>query len=364
MTIRSSWIRRLAVLALAVATGCSRSSGGEGDRVVRIASVLPLTGAAAELGGDMRRGQELAAERLNDSVKGGGRIELVFEDSKSNPAEGTRAVQSLLARGHRLFVVPLSTVGMAAKPLLIGGGALGFLDASHPDLTLPPHPLMFRHSQTASQEARLLIPTAARVPNATRIIVFYLNDEYGRSFWETVKSLGSSLEVAEAPFEATTDVRSVVQRTGLAQGSGVVPVVVGVGRPMGSMIQTMREQGYTGPIFASIGYVATGARAMAGDARGEIVYTDLGWTSNEATTWMTAQYRSRHGRDAPAAAVIEFQTVMLLGEAARRSGSNEPAEIAQEVVLLAPEIIGTRSTPANDILPQVVLRREGSNDAP
>jgi len=124
----------LGLTAVIIFTAC-RSSGTKAD-VVRIASVLPLTGPAAELGQDMKRAHELAAEYANSRPDTKRQVQIVFEDSKSVPTEGTKAVQSLLAGGHRLFIVPLSTVAMAVRPTLIENKSLAFLDAAHPALVV------------------------------------------------------------------------------------------------------------------------------------------------------------------------------------------------------------------------------------
>ncbi|MCA1638195.1 MAG: hypothetical protein LC768_07650 [Acidobacteria bacterium] len=164
------------------------------------------------------------------------------------------------------------------------------------------------------------------------------------------------------PYEATTtDFRTVIQASGLNNNEGHVVVAVGSGRGLGLLIKSIREQGYSGPIFANIGYVATGSRAVLGEDRSGIIYTDLQWRNNEATTWMTEQYRTRFSKEAPASAVIEFQTVLLLAMAAQEARSQTADEVARAVTNLSPSVIGVAPTDSNDILPVVVLRRENGN---
>ena len=357
--------RPIATVALAAATAglisCGPDSGGPtGMEPVRIASVLPLTGVASELGQEMRRGQELAVEYHNAQPGQRRPVEVVFEDSKSSPAEGTRAVQSLLARNMRLFVVALGTVGMAARPMLENAGALAFLDASHPDLTRPAHPLVFRHSQTAEAEARAIAPAAIDQPGARRLFVFYLDDEYGRSFLGEFRgAAGTSLPIDAYGYEAaTTDLRTVVQASGLTTTDGAVAIAVGAGRPLGLLIKAMREDAYDGVVFAAIGYVATGSRVVLGAERENIVYIDLSWANTAATNWLSAEYRRRFDRDLTAAAVIEFQTVLMIATASAGSDSVTPEGVAAGIPAAAETIVGVGPTRDNDILPVVLLKAE------
>lgn len=356
----------LPLLALAVLAACSSQKGDKG--VLKIASVLPLTGPAAILGEDMRKGQELAVEywEAHGAEEAGSRfrkIDLAIEDSKSLPAEGTKAVHSLLGRGYRLFAVPLSTVALASRSILVDAGALAFLDASHPDLTNPPHPTIFRHSQTAEAEAEALLHELRDAAPGSQVVIFYLNDEYGRSFVEHVESLGQKTDrhrFRKVGYEANAvDFRSLVLsgRLGEEQVAGVM--VVGAGRPMGLLLRGIRESGHKGTIYCSIGYAVTGAREILGEQRENILYTDLEWRDNESTVWMVDRFQERLGRRPPVAAVIEYQSLLTIAVAASGAGSDRPEKVARHVPEASRKYIGAAPVqPRNDIFPQVVVRKE------
>ena len=348
-----------AVLGAVVSCAVSSESSSSSEGITEIASVLPLTGVASELGQDMRRGQELAAEYVNTRPGVQRSVRLTFEDSRASPVEGTRAVQHLLARGFRLFVVPLSTVGMAVRPILEDAGALTFLNGSHPELTRPPHPLVFRHSQTAEAEARAIALEVER-QGAGELFVFYLDDEYGRTFLDELgRSVAMEVHVEARAYEAaTTDLRTVVQASGLRTATGALVVAVGVGRPLGLLIKALREDGYRGAVFASLGYIASGSRAVLGADREGIVYTDLSWTNREATDWLKVEYEHRFGREVPAGAVLEFQTVLMIAVAASKASDTSPERVAAHVAAAARAVVGVPPTHDNDILPVVLMRME------
>lgn len=353
----------MVVIALSVfvaATGCDKQ-GDTGEQIVRIASVLPLTGAASSMGQDMRQGQELAAEYFNTLPERKRDLQVTFEDSKSSPAEGTKAVQSLLAQGHNAFVVVLSTVCMAVKPILVENGAFAFLDVSHPGVTNPPNPLIFRHSQTAEAEAEKIVPAAIAAPGTQLLVVFYLNDDYGQAFVKTIHSLAAGqVQIADHAYESTTtDFRTLVQAADIPNTKGATVVTIGVGKPLGLVIKAVREQGYNGPIYASLGYSVTGSRDVLGSDRAGINYTDLTWRDTEAARWAIEKYRAKYQKEPSISTVIEFQTVLLMAKCLDSTSDLSPQAAAKEVGGFASEIIGVAPTQTNDINPVVLLKEDG-----
>lgn len=349
----------VALSVLVAVTGCTKQ-GDTGEQIIRIASVLPLTGAASSMGQDMRQGQELGAEYFNSHFGQKSRLEMTFEDSKSTPTEGTRAVQSLLAHGHRAFIVELTTVCMAVKPILVENEVLAVLVSSHPAITNPPNPLIFRHSQTAQAEANEIVPAVLALPDIRRVALFYLNDDYGLVFRDTIQDmLGKKLELSEYAFDSnTSDFRSLVQGGALSETKGLAVITVGVGKPLGLLIRTLREQGYGGPVFTTLGYLLTGGREVLGTNRAEIYYTDLTWQDNPMTLWANDQYQERYGKPAPISAIVDFQNVLLIAKALAETGGQDLKAVAHEISRIAPEIVGAPTNSDNDIHPVVLLKKE------
>ena len=356
--IAGSLILAVLVAVLAIITGRQLQQHAND---IQVAAVLPLTGVAAEMGQECRRGEELAVEYFNGRPENHRKLNVVFEDSKSLASEGTKAVHSLQARGHRYFVVMLSTVGMAVRPLFIENNSLAFLDATHPGLTASPHPLIFRHSHTSTNEVDLIVPAATEQRATKKLVVYYLNDEYGRTFIELLRGHPRlNIDWSGHPYETTTtDFRSIVQSSGLSKTDGAVALTLGVGRPLGLLMKTIREEGFEGRIYASIGYAVTGARGVLGNNRTGITFTDIIWRDTEATKWMVREYKSRYGREAPVAAILEFQTMLLLATSIRSAKNPEdPVSVAEMVHELAPELVGAETSSNNDIVPLLLLRNE------
>jgi len=108
----------LFVSMVAIATGLVGSQVALANDPLRIGIPTSLTGPYVELGAEVKRGAEFAANEVN--AKGGvdGRkVELEYADTEGNPDAGRRAAEKLVRSGYRLLTGTISS----AVGLAIGG---------------------------------------------------------------------------------------------------------------------------------------------------------------------------------------------------------------------------------------------------
>lgn len=158
------------------------------SETIKIGAVLSLSGPGCSEGQGVRDGMILAVDEINSwGGINGRKMELIIEDSKTNPQEGKEAFNKIETTQHPLlYVSTLSVVSMALAPLteenevvLVG------LVASTPKLT-EQNDWVFRYYPTAEAQA-LPILSILRDLKVERLGIFYLNDEYGKSVFEIVK---------------------------------------------------------------------------------------------------------------------------------------------------------------------------------
>ena len=114
-----SMIRQSAVTALA-AVGLIGSAAAQST--IDIGLVQPLTGAFAAAGTDVVNGAKIAADEIN--AKGGvlgKKLELIIEDTKSNPTEAAAVTEKLVVRDKVpvLMGASASTATLAVMPKLM-----------------------------------------------------------------------------------------------------------------------------------------------------------------------------------------------------------------------------------------------------
>jgi len=106
----------VAIMALGVAVAVPEVAGAD---TIKIGAILALTGNYTSLGKSARDGLQLAVDEINKrGGVNGNRIELIVEDSKSDPQTGVECFNRIeTAQSPLLYVSQLSSVSMALAPL-------------------------------------------------------------------------------------------------------------------------------------------------------------------------------------------------------------------------------------------------------
>jgi branched-chain amino acid transport system substrate-binding protein len=139
--LKSYRSQRRRLLALALAGAAFSSVALAQDRSpVRIGVLVPLSGGGGSYGPGMAEAARKAAEFINTQaggVLGGRKIEVIVQDSESNPTAGVAAARKLLDVSNVSAIVGLwsSAVAMAVKPLAIERGVPLLVSGSGDEVT-------------------------------------------------------------------------------------------------------------------------------------------------------------------------------------------------------------------------------------
>src|SRR5213594_1063425 len=137
------FIAAIAIVALGVFR--LRQAAEKNDQIVKVGSILALTGPAGLIGQELLAGQKLGVEYW--SSRSQFPIAFIFEDSKASPRDGLSAFKSLQARGYAFLIANISGVALAIKPE-VNPTEVSFLAiASHPGIAEPAQPGVFLYSQ-------------------------------------------------------------------------------------------------------------------------------------------------------------------------------------------------------------------------
>jgi branched-chain amino acid transport system substrate-binding protein len=159
-----------------------------------------MTGNDAEYGELFRLGATFAISVINDRGGINGRpVELVIEDSRSDPREAILIAQRFISNPAIVGVVGdfNSSTSMAAAPLYTQAGlVLISPSASHPDFTSI-GPYIFRSGTTQELEGIFLANWAVRDLGRRRIAILFVNNDWGvvtsQIFSNNVRSLGGQI---------------------------------------------------------------------------------------------------------------------------------------------------------------------------
>lgn len=177
--MKQAWLK----LNLAVAATTFAVAAMAQPSAIKIGVNQPLTGVVAASGNFVTNGAKIAADELN--AKGGvlgSKVELVIEDSKSNPTEAANAAEKLIVRDKVPVIMGAwsSTYTLAVMPKLMEYQVPMLVETSSADkITQLGNPFVFRISPTSGMEAVSFARHVAplKIRKADFLVV---NNDWGR----------------------------------------------------------------------------------------------------------------------------------------------------------------------------------------
>jgi len=117
--MKNQHMSRFTVALIGAALVALAGSNVIGAAPIKIGAILALTGNSATLGVGVRDGLQLAVDEVNKrGGVNGSKIELIIEDSKTDPQAGIDAFNKIENAHHPLFYVShVSSIGIALAPL-------------------------------------------------------------------------------------------------------------------------------------------------------------------------------------------------------------------------------------------------------
>ena len=186
------------------------------QQVIQIGSLIPLTGNDAFWGQNIKNGIELARAEINQSGGVlGKQIEIVYEDSHSDPRTGTEAVNKLISSHGVQAVIgdTISSVILAVAPIMEKNKVvlLGFGESA--EITKAGD-YIFRNWNSASSDAEITGAFASK--KSKKLVVLSQNDAFGKSakalFVEQLQKGGAQV-VFENEFEkGQSDFKTLLTR--------------------------------------------------------------------------------------------------------------------------------------------------------
>jgi len=202
------------------------------EETIKIGAVLSLSGPGQSIGEGLRDGLFLAVDEINNwGGINGKKIELIIEDSKTDPEEGKKAFDKIESTHHPvLYLSSHSSTSMALAPLaqeqqvvLLG------LVVMAPKFT-ENQEWVYRYWPTAKAETPSILSILEDL-RVKKLGILYQDDEFGRSVFELLQK----------EFKATG---------GLVEAEHFKPVISDLKESIGRLInmEAIHVVGFTGLI--------------------------------------------------------------------------------------------------------------------
>jgi branched-chain amino acid transport system substrate-binding protein len=319
-----------------VPSGCRKSPEPDGKPQLHIASILPATGAAAELGPYHRNACELFVSAYNQKPDAKFHLSYSFQDSQSTPKGGVNAAQALLAqRESQIFVVHQGSVVMAVTPILAKNDALLlYVGATEEPKSIMP--TAFRIYPDPLLISRITVKGLLPDPSAARLAVIVANDDFGVTVANAVReelALVQTQPIVEERYDpAAADFRPLITR--VLGRSPTAIYLVGVGNPLGRLVTQIRQLGFQGDILGAPEMQFTDFLTSAGPAAEGAKFFDIAYdaqSTDEPTATFVREYVRAYGKPPTAASAIIYDGLLLLLHAAEKANSTDPSMIAYQM---------------------------------
>ena len=239
---------------LAAHRGAPVGAAAAQDGPVRFGVSGPFSGNNAEYGRIWQNAMTLAVEEINGAGGIQGRqLELVYEDTQSDPKQSIPVAQKFAGDGSILaelgdFASPAS---MAASPIYERGKLVQFgFTNSHPDFTKGGE-YMFSPSISQTQDATYLARIAFERAGKKQAVL-YRNTDWGKVssdiYVQELKKLGGEAVLLDSYLETEKDFRSILAKVRDAAPESLTLIAYYTDGAL--LVQQAKDVGITVPIVA------------------------------------------------------------------------------------------------------------------
>ena len=319
-----------ALLALLV-TACGATTSASPDKVY-FGVTGPFTGDNAEYGRIWKQGFQLAIDQIN--AKGGVRgkpIELIYEDSQSDPKQTPPIAQKFVADQRILAVIGdfSSPASMAASPIYNQAGLVQLgITNSHPKFT-DTGEYIFGTSRSQTEDAPQLADFGVQTLGYKRLAVFHLNTDWGKVtydlFSQRAKQLGAEIVDTAAYLPTEKDFRSALTKARDARPDALV--LLSYYNDGALIARQAADVNLNAPKLA-IGSVYSPKFVELGGKAVESVYTQSGFFPGDPRPEVqdfVQQYQARFNEQPDTFAAQAYDGVKALAAAVERGGFDRKA---------------------------------------
>jgi branched-chain amino acid transport system substrate-binding protein len=325
--------------------GASSSSGASNAAaadVVRIGHVAPLSGGDAHLGKDNENGARLAADEINAAggIKVGSktyRIEILGEDDKSDPKEGTLAAQKLVDAGVVAVVGHLNSGSSIPASRIYSDASVAQISPSSTatKYTQQGFKTTFRVVANDSQQGGAMAQYALDGLKAKKVAIVDDRTAYGQGLADVVgkvlESKGVTVVAREYTDNKASDFNAILTKIRATKPD--VIVYGGMDDTAGPMAKQIHQLGIATPLLSGDGSCSPEFIKLAGEGASLLTCTRAGEAVEKLPrgAQFMAKYKAKFNSEVQIYAPYSYDAVYVIADAVRRAGSVDRAAVAAAV---------------------------------
>lgn len=332
----------LGTVLAGLAAGCG---GGEKKAdTIKVGANLEMTGGSASYGISSKNAIELAFKEINE--KGGingKQLELVVADNKSEAAEATNAMQKLVSQDNVVAVIGpnLSSSVIAASAINNSAKVLDIAPmATNPYVTVDQasgktKDFNYRTCFIDPFQGTVMAKFAtAELGVGNAAILIDNSSDYAKGlaqfFKENFVKEGGAVTAEESYLQKDTDFKATLTKIKATNPDFLY--VPGYYQEVGLIVKQARELGMNMPIAGGDGWDSAKMPEIAGAAALNNTYFSSLYSpedSSDINKNFVAAYEKAYGQKPDVFAALSYDSALLVAEAIKNAGSNEPAKISE-----------------------------------
>lgn len=251
-------LERILAITVVLAVSLTPAAGhgaAAGNEPIKIGAILSLTGAAGALGQREKESAQLAADEINAAGGvNGSKIELVIEDTKSDPNAAVSAFNKLTTRDNvvAIFGSSLGSETLAIMPLAKKAGIPIVAPNSTLLITRQNNEWVFRSVVGDPVVVSGTLQFIKSTLNAKKVAMLYQSDAYGTGGYQEFKKIHAAQGVTFTVEEkfAISDTDLTVQLT-RARGTNPEAIILWGTTPAPAIgIKNMKQLGINVPVIS------------------------------------------------------------------------------------------------------------------
>ena len=306
--------------------------------VIKIGHVAPLTGGIAHLGKDNENGARLAIEEINAAggIKVGDKtykLDIVPEDDKADPKEGTIAAQKIVDSGAIAVVGHLNSGTSIPASKIYSDASMTQISpsATNPKYTEQGFKTTFRVVANDNQQGAVLANFAATEMKAKTVAIIDDRTAYGQGladvFERVAKEKGLKVTAREFTNDKATDFNAILTKVRATKPD--VVMYGGMDATAGPMAKQMKQLGIKSRLLAGDGVCSPEFIKLAGDAADILSCSMAGEAVEKLAKGeeFKAKYKQRFNADVQVYSPYSYDAVYIIADAIKRAGKADRAAV-------------------------------------
>jgi branched-chain amino acid transport system substrate-binding protein len=329
-------MKMFTILGMVVALAACGGKKEEEASVIKIGSILPLTGGVAAFGQASKNGIVLALEELNE--KGGidgKKVEIIFEDDEAKPANSANVAQKLINNDKVISIIGAvnSTCSIADGPIATENKIPMITPVStNPKVTTQGGEYVYRACFIDPFQGKILAKFSTEDLKAKKAAVLYdVGNDYSKGladfFEEAFKEAGGEVVASETYNTGDTDFNA--QLTKISAFKPDVLILTDYYNTVGIIAKQARTIGIDAVFLGGDGWDSPELFSIGGEA------IEGGYFTNHYSPDDTAKqvvdfraaYEKKYSEVPSSYAVLAYDAANILFSAIEQAGSTDGEKI-------------------------------------